>query len=85
MLGFTDIVVMHVFVTTQQILKCQVLIVLCFAAVLIIKDLKNVSVCQVKHVKFMYRPLNVILYQVRCYRCFFPHLCLHFLRIKYHV
>lgn len=44
-MGFTDTVVLHVLVTTQQILKCQFLIVLSFAAVLIIKDLKNVLVC----------------------------------------
>lgn len=69
-MGFTDTDVLRVFVTTQQIRQCWFLIVLSFAAVLIIKDLKNV-VCQVKHVKFMCQPLNVILYQARCYRHFF--------------
>lgn len=45
----------------QQSPKCRFLIVLSFAAVLLIKDLNNILVSQVKHVKFMYKPLNVIL------------------------
>lgn len=61
-LGFSDPVVLHLFIRIQQILKYWFLIVWNFAAVLTIKDLKNVLVSQVKHVKFMYKPLNVILY-----------------------
>ena len=60
-LGFISTVVLHLFITIQQFLKCQFLIVLNVAAVVIIKDLKNVLVSQVKHVKFIYKPLNVIL------------------------
>lgn len=60
-LGFTSTFVLHLFLTTQQLLKCQLLIVLNFAAVLIIKDVKSVLVSQMKHVKFIYKPLNVIL------------------------
>lgn len=60
-LGFTSTVVLHLFITIQQFLKCRFLIVLNFAAVLIIKDLKNVLVSQMKRVKFIYKPLNVIL------------------------
>lgn len=43
-LGFTSTFVLHLFLTTQQLLKCQLLTVLNFAAVLIIKDLKSVLV-----------------------------------------
>lgn len=54
-------VVWLLFITIQQIPKCRFAIVLDFAAVLLIQDLNNVLVSQVKRVQFMYKPLNVIL------------------------
>lgn len=87
-LGCTDTVVLHLFIKIQQILKCQFLFVLSFAAVLITKGLKNVLVLQVKREvsvsTFKCHSLLSSFFSIHLLNHFF-HICLSFLRIKYHV
>lgn len=54
--------VLHGFLIIQQSLKCWFLILLHFVAVLISKDLKKVSVCQIIHVMFICKPSYVNVY-----------------------